>query len=235
MSIKLSNIYFKYKSDEFDFQVKEFEFPKSSITSIIGPNGSGKTTLLSIITGLNNPKIGDILIDGVQLSSNKNSIMNQLFFASSNSGFYNHLNAFNNLKVHCLYRGISIDVIEKVLDTVNLPNDKKIYKKFSDGMKQKLKIASALLFNPSYILLDEPFNALDPIAVFSLKDLIIELNNQGVTFLIATHLLKEANDLSTHYAILQNGRIHEEQVYLINDRNIEDDYKKLFYSNLNDK
>lgn len=232
MSIYLSNVFYKYKRNEFALSIEELNIPTGSITALIGPNGSGKTTLLSLIAGLKIPQQGEININGLTYDKNKNSIYKILFCSIQNAGFYNNLSAFDNLRILCYYRNIPIDKIGSTLKLVLLQNDKKKYKYFSEGMKQKLNFAAALLSDAKIIILDEPFNGLDPGSVLFFKETINKLNKtNNMTFLISTHMLKEADSFASNFFVMNDGQVVENQLYDTKLQNIEELYISLMKAN----
>lgn len=229
MSINLKDIYFKYKSDKFELNIENLVFESGSITCIIGPNGVGKTTLMHLLAGLYKPIKGTILIDGLDYQNDSIEIYKNSFFSVDLPAFYDDLNSYSNLKLHCLYRQISQNNINEVLELVGLDNDKKKFKKFSTGMKQRLNIASSLLFQPKLIVLDEPFNGLDPGGVIMLKNIFKDLNQKkGTTIIVSTHLLKEADSFCSDYCIMNNGDIVENNKIDNDFNNLESRYSNIF-------
>lgn len=208
MKVEIKNLKYSYPKSSFELNIDSMNIESNAVTALIGPNGAGKTTLLYLIAGLYKPDAGSINIDGMNYTENRNEIYSQAFFSVGESGFYNHLSAYENLKIHCIYRQIELSKIDEALSLVGLENNKKKYSKFSSGMKQRLNIGSALLFDPRLIVLDEPFNALDPGVIIELKDLFLDLNkSKDISFLISTHQLKEAESLSSHFAIMKEGTV----------------------------
>lgn len=231
MAIELKNVLFKYGSDGFQVNIEDFKVESGSIACVIGPNGVGKTTLLHLLAGLYKPLQGEITIDGLNYSENAIEIYSKSYFTLDAPAFYSHLNARANLKLHCLYRQIPENRIAEALAKVGLPDDKKKFKKFSTGMKQRLNIAAALLFNPDLIVMDEPFNGLDPGAVMGLKSIFEELNtNYGTTIVVSTHLLKEAESFCTHYCIVKDGKIVENRPIENDFAGLEERYREYFFT-----
>jgi ABC-2 type transport system ATP-binding protein len=122
--------------------------------------------------------------------------------------FYPYLSAVNNLKIVADIKGIDYSDIERVLKVTNLVDRKDDkFKTYSLGMKQRMSIASALLGDPEVLVLDEPTNGLDPQGIAEVRNLIIELGNQGKTIILASHLLDEVEKVCTHAAVLKKGKI----------------------------
>ena len=123
------------------------------------------------------------------------------------------MNAYQNLKYACMYYGIDAtdELINKALSDVGLHDTgKKKVKDFSLGMRQRLGIAILLLNSPTLMLLDEPMNGLDPSGVAELRDLIISLNQKGITFLISSHILSELEKVATHWGFISHGKLLKE-------------------------
>lgn len=181
---------------------------KGDIYGFIGKNGAGKTTTMKLILGLLNKTSGDISLFG---SDNLNKGRKKIGSLIEAPGIYNNLTAYENLKQFSLIYGGTNDEIKKILKIVNLDNTgKRKAGKFSLGMKQRLGIGIALLGNPELLILDEPINGLDPVAIKEIRDTLITLNNSGVTILISSHLLDELAKITTRYGIISDGELVEE-------------------------
>ncbi len=184
--------------------------PKGSIFGFVGENGAGKTTLMRIISGLAEPNEGEYFIFGVSNKSNK--IYGERRKTSAiveSTSLIPTMNAEQNLHFACLYLGIKkMPDFDKILKNVGLTDvDNKKVKNYSLGMKQRLGIALALLNEPKLLLLDEPMNGLDPEGIAELRELLINLNKNGITILISSHILSELEKISTHYGIISHGKI----------------------------
>lgn len=159
-----------------------------SIVGLQGINGSGKTMLIRSIAGLIKPTKGSVSIDGKML-------WKDLAFPPSvgalieNPAFLNSYSGFDNLKMLAsLKHEISDREIRGTISTVGLdPHDKRKYKKYSLGMKQRLGIAAAIMEHPNIVLLDEPTNALDEQGVETLKQIILNQKKRGATVVVASH------------------------------------------------
>lgn len=182
---------------------------KGSIYGFLGPNGSGKTTTLSLLLGLLKVQEGTIEIFGKELHSNRIDILKKIGSLIETPSLYGHLTAKENLEVYRMVYGVSKERVTEVLKIVGL-NDtgKKVAKKFSLGMKQRLSIALALLSNPELLILDEPSNGLDPSGIIELRQLIRKLNKAyGMTILISSHLLAEVEKMVSHVGIIFKGEM----------------------------
>jgi ABC-2 type transport system ATP-binding protein len=183
-----------------------FEVPEGSVFGILGPNGSGKTTLLSIILDVLKANNGNFLWFGQPGSPDQRKKIGSLL---ETPNFYHYLSAIDNLKVtqSISGRGRPED-IDEVLKKVKLYERRKSrFSTYSLGMKQRLAIATTLLGDPKVMVLDEPTNGLDPVGIAEIRDLIVELKNNGHTIIMASHLLDEVEKVCTHVAILKTGEL----------------------------
>jgi ABC-2 type transport system ATP-binding protein len=192
-----------------------FDVPQGSVFGILGPNGSGKTTLLGIVMDVLRASGGEFLWFGRQ--GGTSDLRKQIGSLLETPNFYSYLSGTDNLKITQAISGRgSRQDIDAVLKKVNLYDRRwASFKSFSLGMKQRLAIGAALLGNPKVMVLDEPTNGLDPVGIAEIRQLIVELRDQGHTIIMASHLLDEVEKVCTHAAILKNGE-------LITTGNVED-------------
>jgi ABC-2 type transport system ATP-binding protein len=174
------------------------DIPKGSICGLVGPNGAGKTTLLRIIVSLQKPNSGQVNVN--------TNICSALI---EQPALFYELNAVDNIYQQLILHGLEKKCNPNdFLEYVGLGDtQKKKVKNFSLGMKQKLAIAMMLVGNPELIILDEPMNGLDPQGIISLRNLILKLNSNGVTFLISSHLLWELEKIATDFIFINHGEI----------------------------
>ncbi|MFD3158779.1 ABC transporter ATP-binding protein (plasmid) [Haloimpatiens sp. FM7330] len=195
-----------------------FEILSSDICGFIGPNGAGKTTIMKMITGLINPDKGNVLVNGIDVSKNREKALFGIGAVLDVPVFFGYMSGRKNLQNlarlnHGMSRKQQLEKVEEVLEIVGLKtktddrgNDK--VKTYSLGMKQRLGIAQALLNNPSIVVLDEPTNGLDPLGMKELRELIVQLKEKyGITFLISSHLLDELQKVCTKYVLIKDGSI----------------------------
>lgn len=210
--LEISNISKKYKNQHALANVS-LTIKEGDIYGLIGRNGAGKTTLLKIITSLIQQTSGSIQLLG---STNENEYIKNLTRTGSvieTPVAYDQLTAQQNLAYYCKLRGIvNKKEIDDILHFVNLADTgKKKYKDFSLGMKQKMGIAIALLNKPDLLILDEPINGLDPIAIIEFRDLLLKLNQeQNITIIISSHILSELFHVANRFGILHDGHMLKE-------------------------
>ncbi|MFN8393906.1 MAG: ABC transporter ATP-binding protein [Bacteroidia bacterium] len=181
------------------------EIPRGTIYGILGPNGSGKTTTLGMVLDVINRTAGEYLWFGEPGSKESRKRIGAILEAPL---FYPYLSGFNNLRVVAQIKGADISEIDPLLEMVGLLERKNYpFKTYSLGMKQRLAIAAAMLRKPEVLILDEPTNGLDPQGIVEIRELIRKIGSQGVTILLASHLLDEVEKVCSHVAVLQKGKL----------------------------
>lgn len=207
--IKTTGLSYHYAKKEQTLFDINLQVERGSIYGFLGPNGSGKTTTLSLLLGLLNNQQGSIEIFGQQFNADRVAILGKVGSLIEAPSLYGHLTAAENLEVYRPVYGVAKQRVDEVLEIVGLTaTRKKLVKKFSLGMKQRLAIALALLPNPELLVLDEPANGLDPAGIIELRELIKKLNSaHGMTIVISSHLLGEVEKLVTHVGIIFKGRM----------------------------
>ncbi|MEW9080572.1 ATP-binding cassette domain-containing protein [Terrisporobacter glycolicus] len=178
------------------------------IYGLKGKNGSGKTMLMRAICGLILPTEGEVIING-QVLGKDISFPNSLGALIESPGFIANYSGFKNLKILSeIQDKIDDNKINEVLTMVGLdPKEKKKFKKYSLGMKQKLGIAAAIMEEPEIIILDEPTNALDESSVISLRKTLQKYRNEGALIIISCHDSEELEFLSDEIFFMENGRL----------------------------
>ena len=183
-------------------------FQDGNVYGVKGINGSGKTMLMRIISGLIYPTTGKVLIDGKELGKDI-SFPESIGVLIENPSFIGNYTGFKNLKVLAsIQNRVSDEQIRKALKDIGLdPDDKRTYRKYSLGMKQKLGIAAAVMEYPDIIIIDKPINALDDVSVEKVHDIFEELKKRGAVIFIACHDKVELDQLSDEIIEISDGRI----------------------------
>ncbi|MFC0771893.1 ABC transporter ATP-binding protein [Terrimonas alba] len=180
-----------------------FEVPEGSVFGILGPNGSGKTTLLGIVMDILKQTEGNYLWKGEPATA---AMRQQIGTLLETPNFYHYLSGERNLRIAAEIKQRGKEDIEKTLHLVNLYQRKDSkFSTYSLGMKQRLAIASTLLGSPDILVFDEPTNGLDPAGIAEIRELMKQLNRQGKTIIMASHILDEVEKVCTHVAIIQKG------------------------------
>jgi len=190
-----------------------FSVQRGEILGFLGPNGSGKTTTIRLINGVIYPDSGQISVAGFDPVTAGNEVRKRCGVLTESAGLYENMTALDNLLFFAeLYEVKSpLSRAKELLADFGLSDaTKKKVGIFSSGMKKRLGIAKALLHNPEILFLDEPTNGLDPEGARDLINYIKELNRKyQVTVLLATHLLKQVQDLCHRFIFIHQGRLLE--------------------------
>jgi ABC-2 type transport system ATP-binding protein len=184
-----------------------FEVPSGQVTGFLGPNGAGKTTTLRMALGLVTPTAGEALIDGrrYQDLDNPRRVVGAAVEAMS---AHPGRRARDHLWVLAGAAGATPERVDEVLDMVGLTDAQhRRVGGFSLGMRQRLGLASALLGDPQYLVLDEPANGLDPAGMAWLRGLLRRLAAEGRTVLVSSHVLSEVAQTADHVVIINDGRL----------------------------
>jgi len=191
--------------DDLSFSVNE-----GDVYGFLGQNGAGKSTTIRMLLTLIRPTNGHIEIFGMDLRKERRKILSQVGAVIEKPDLYKYLSAYENLSLFARMSGKRIPEKELFaqLDMVGLSSrrDDKV-KTFSQGMKQRLGIAVALIHNPRLIILDEPTNGLDPQGIADMRNLILHLSRHlNKTIIVSSHLLNEIEQVSTRMLIIDEGK-----------------------------
>ena len=187
-----------------------FTVPERGVYGFLGQNGAGKSTTIRMLLSLIRPTDGEIRIFGLDLSTHRKEILQRIGAIIEKPDLYKYLTAIENLNLFATMSGLKLtrkELIDK-LEKVGLAEraDSKI-KTYSQGMKQRLGIAVALVHDPDLIILDEPMNGLDPQGIADVRELINHLGkDQGKTIFISSHLLSEMEQVADSLLIIHKGR-----------------------------
>ncbi|MBL7702378.1 MAG: ABC transporter ATP-binding protein [Ferruginibacter sp.] len=207
--IQVSNLSKQFKDihavEDLSFTVEE-----GDVYGFLGQNGAGKSTSIRMLLTLIKPTAGSISIFGKDLSTNRNEILKQVGAVIEKPDLYKYLSAYDNLAIFAKMSGIKADkkLLMDQLKMVGLDEraNSKV-KTFSQGMKQRLGIAVALIHNPRLIILDEPTNGLDPQGIADMRNLILQLSREmGKTIVVSSHLLSEIELVANRMLIIHKGK-----------------------------
>ena len=182
------------------------------LTGLVGPNGAGKSTLIKIITGQLRPSDGELTVFGMQPWNNPD-VLREIGFCPEDDALPDHLRARTWLRGLAMLSGIAPsaapDHVDAILDRVKLERVhwEKPLGQFSKGMRQRVKLAQALLHHPRLLVLDEPMNGLDPMGRQDIQRILKQLAVEGTTVLISSHILHELEALCPEILILNWGRV----------------------------
>ena len=202
----------KYK-DELAVSNVNLHIKKGSIYGLLGRNGAGKTTLMKMLLGLTPPTSGTFTLFDQTLTGHEKQLYPRIGALIETPGFYPNLTGTENLEIFARLRNLNAShTVKNALETVGLPfRDKKLFREYSLGMKQRLALANALLHHPQLLILDEPTNGLDPIGIAEIRDFLKTLcKDHGKTLLVSSHILSEIDLLADDIGILDRGVLLEE-------------------------
>lgn len=184
-----------------------FSITEGKITALIGPNGAGKSSTFRILSGLVSPDSGTVFLDGVQMKR-FNDLRSHCGYLLETADFYTYLSGKKNLELLIALTKSSANATE-LLEMVGLAKDAdKRVQHYSKGMKQRLGLAQVLIDNPSFLILDEPFNGLDPEVKELILKLLSDLKNKGKGILVSTHLLEDIETIADDFILLNEGEIY---------------------------
>lgn len=186
---------------------------RGRIYGLLGRNGAGKTTIMKMILGLTPITSGQVDVFGKNIKGQEKRVFPRIGAMIETPGFYPNLTGTENLEIFANLRGTAAPhTVENALKVVGLPyKDKKLFGKYSLGMKQRLGIANAILHEPELLILDEPTNGLDPIGIAEVREFIKNLSTMcEKTILISSHILSEISLLADDIGIIDKGILLEE-------------------------
>ncbi|OPJ63084.1 ABC transporter ATP-binding protein [Clostridium oryzae] len=185
-----------------------FNVKKGEVFGFLGPSGAGKTTTIKILTSQLIPGGGEVKVFDKNIYTEKASNCKDIGVLTDNSGIYERLSVEDNLLMFADIYGVSKGCVDDVLKRVGmLDSKKKVAKKLSRGMKQRVMLARAILHNPKLLFLDEPTASLDPGTTLEIHRLLRKINEEGTTIFLTTHNMEEADKLCNRVAFLNDGEI----------------------------
>jgi len=204
-----------------------FDVRAGEILSLLGPNGAGKSTTISMLSCLLKPTGGDAWVMGHSITHEPMAVKSAIGVVPQEIALYPDLSARENLafwgKMYGLRGNPLRQRVDQVLETIGLADRQKgAVAKFSGGMKRRVNIGIALLHRPQVLILDEPTVGIDPQSRRHILDNVKELNRQGMTVLYTTHYMEEAQELSDHISIMDQGQViaqgtHDELVKIVGE------------------
>jgi ABC-type multidrug transport system ATPase subunit len=187
-----------------------FSVEPASVYGFLGQNGAGKSTTIRMLTGLIMPTSGEIEIFGLSLAKHKKEILQQIGAVIEKPDVYQYLSAYDNLQLFARLSGIRptrVNLMDQLAQVGLADRAKDKVAGFSQGMKQRLGIAIALVHQPQLIILDEPTNGLDPQGIADIRHLIIHLRTElKKTVIVSSHLLSEIEQVATQLLIIHKGK-----------------------------
>ncbi|MDQ0164055.1 ABC transporter ATP-binding protein [Aeribacillus alveayuensis] len=189
----------------------DFTIKPGQIVALLGPNGAGKTTTIKLLLGLLNPTSGDIKADSISLLEDRKNYLKKIGYVPDEPFFYEELKGIEFLRFTIdLWGNLTYDQdhynrLIQYLKMESFINDP-IYT-YSYGMKKKLSLLVSLIHKPNYLIMDEPFNGLDPSTTHNIKNFLYEYSSGETAVLLSTHMLDVAEKFCTHVAIIKDGNL----------------------------
>jgi ABC-2 type transport system ATP-binding protein len=204
--VKVEDLHKSYDDKEVVKGIS-FEVKKGEIFGILGPNGAGKTTTLEMIEALRPIDQGSVVIDGIDVAKNVQKVKYMIGVQLQSTAFMDKVKLTELLEQQAAAYGEKIDPM-KLLGNVNLIEKASSYiEHLSGGQRQRFSVAAALVHRPKVFFMDEPTTGLDPQARRNLWDLVQSLSRQGITIILTTHYMEEAELLCDRVAIMDSGNI----------------------------
>lgn len=184
-----------------------FSVLEGEVFGILGPNGAGKTTTLEMIEALRPIDGGEAILGGINVAEDPQAVKEIIGIQLQSSAFYDRLTLVEQLKMFASFYGAKINPAELLADVELTEKATDRVERLSGGQKQRFSIASALVNKPKVLFLDEPTTGLDPQARRHLWELIQKIQKKGITVILTTHYMEEAELLCDRVAIMDNGQI----------------------------
>ncbi|MDD2409563.1 MAG: ABC transporter ATP-binding protein [Bacilli bacterium] len=230
--IEIKNVTKKY-GDKTVLNNMNLTIESGDIFAFVGHNGAGKTTCIKCMTDIIEFNNGDILYDGISIKDEPLKCKKDIAYIPDNPDLYEFLKGIDYLNFIADIFEIDSSRLEKInkyatefdlKETLGNP-----ISSYSHGMKQKLAIIGALIHEPKYIILDEPFVGLDPVATKKLKNHMIEITKKGTSIFFSTHVLEVAEKLCNKIAIIKNGKLIKTGFMhdVLKDKSLEDIFMEL--------
>ena len=182
----------------------DLEIERGAVFGILGPNGSGKTTTLGVLLDVTRPDSGTFSWFGGLPEKTQRKRIGAILEVPL---FYPYLSGRQNLELVAKIKDLPGDDVDEALKTVDLYERRHSkFRTYSLGMKQRLAVASTLIGKPEVLILDEPTNGLDPRGIAEIRNIILNVASQGVTIILASHILDEVQKTCTHVAVLEKGK-----------------------------
>lgn len=215
VAIQIKNLSYSYeKQSKKVIDSLSLDIAQGERFGIFGPNGAGKTTLMNLMTGILNYKTGSIQLNGLEIKDHYWQTRKLFGFVPQDFSFYHELTPLENLSFFGVWSGLKSIEIKKrtneLLEVLALTGSRnKPVKQFSGGMKRRVNLAIAVMHEPQLLFLDEPTVGVDVQTRHAIISYLKELNARGTTLIYTSHQLKEAEDLCTRIALIDEGKIIE--------------------------
>jgi ABC-2 type transport system ATP-binding protein len=184
--------------------------PKGAYYGVVGPNGAGKTTMLMCLVGLLRPTAGTATVEGMDVWSNLNAVKRVLGIMPTEDQMFTRLSGLQLLMYAGMLRSMDKDeTLHRARELIAAfgleEGESRLVIDYSTGMKKKIALATALIHRPSVLVLDEPFEAVDPVSVANIKQVLASFIKGGGTIIISSHVMEQVESICSHVCIIDNG------------------------------
>lgn len=208
--IKLTEIHKSYSKHEV-LRGVSLDIPTGTLQVLLGANGAGKSTLINVVAGLLRYSSGDIFIDNERITINSYKYRSKVGYVFEEPMFVEKFSAHEQLeftgRMYGLDRKLLAGRINELMSFFDLPTDGQYIESYSKGMRSKVSLAMALVHNPRYLILDEPFDGVDFVSIQNISRLLRKMVADGVTVLITSHQYDVIAELGQKFALLKGGQI----------------------------
>lgn len=210
--VEVTNVSKEYKKNVALRNVN-FTINEKETVGFVGPNGAGKSTLMKIMVGLIPSTSGSVKIMGLDIEKEREKALEKIGCTIENPYFYEYLTGFENLRIISnMYKNINKQDILYAAKKVGIDEslDRKV-REYSLGMKQRLALAQAIIMKPKFLILDEPTNGLDPKGIAEFRGILKQINEEGCTIFISSHILSEIENICKRVLFIDKGKILKEK------------------------
>ena len=185
---------------------------EAAIFGLVGPNGAGKTTTLNMLTGLLEPTSGNLRLFGKDYKTDAKEIVSQTGVMREDLCLYEQLSGEEYLYFIARAFGLAKETIRsriaELMDFMDLQDSRRRQiHQYSTGMKKKLALASTFIHEPRVLVLDEPFEGIDPLSLVSIRNALLAMQDRGITIVLTSHILERVENLCSHVGIIDHGKL----------------------------
>jgi ABC-2 type transport system ATP-binding protein len=206
--VTIENLVKQFKNGPLAVNNISYSIPQGKVVGLLGPNGAGKTTTMRMVMGLIKPTSGDVFVFGQKVQPGS-KVLSRIGSLVEGSGFLPHLTGRENLDLYWRAAGrtstANFDEVLKIAD-LGTAIDRKV-RTYSQGMRQRLGIAQAMLGQPDLLILDEPTNGLDPQQIKEMRDVLHDYVATGKTVIISSHMLSEVEQTCSYVIVMHRGQL----------------------------
>lgn len=204
---KMQCIGIEKKVHAFSLKPISFQMESGYLTGLIGVNGAGKSTLIRILAGMEPEYEGEVMVDGMTLKDNYETVKQKIAVVSEDISFFKDKNALENGELlGCYFEKFSMEEYYRWLDRLKLPKGQPIFQ-FSKGMYMKFQLAFAMSHEPEFLLLDEPTSGFDPVFRKDFMRILQEIRDRKIGILMSTHIISDIENIADYVILIDGGEM----------------------------